>query len=171
MGERLAVALSAHSGSRSQSRWLSSFPGATGVLAKFCRPSGSSRRCFRSRPPVCALELRWVFGGAGLAFSRPPPWSIGGCSTRFGLGHIAMSSNPLVGTWRLISWENRTLDGEVSHPLGEDASGYIAYNEDGYVFVAIMGPARRPFVAAGVLSGSTAEKAGAAETYVLLRAV
>ena len=77
-----------------------------------------------------------------------------------------MSSNPLVGTWRLISWENRTLDGEVSHPLGEDASGYIAYNEDGYVFVAIMGPARRPFVAGGLLSGSTAEKAGAAETYV-----
>ena len=51
-----------------------------------------------------------------------------------------MSSNPLVGIWRLISWENRTLDGEVSHPLGEDAAGYIAYDEDGYVFVAIMRP-------------------------------
>jgi Lipocalin-like domain len=37
-----------------------------------------------------------------------------------------MSSNPLVGTWRLLSRENRTLGGEVSHPLGEDASGYIA---------------------------------------------
>jgi Lipocalin-like domain len=77
-----------------------------------------------------------------------------------------MSSNPLVGTWRLLSWENRTLGGEVSHPLGEGASGYIAYNEDGYVFVAIMGPARRPFVAGDLLTGSTAEKAGAAETYV-----
>jgi Lipocalin-like domain len=32
-----------------------------------------------------------------------------------------MSSNPLVGTWRLLSWENRTLEGEVSHPLGEKA--------------------------------------------------
>ncbi len=32
--------------------------------------------------------------------------------------------------------------------------------------MAIMGPARRPFVAGGLLSGSTAEKAGAAETYV-----
>jgi Lipocalin-like domain len=77
-----------------------------------------------------------------------------------------MSSNPLVGTWRLISWENRTLDGEVSHPLGEDASGYIAYNEDGYVFVAIMRPARRPFRSGDLLSGSAAEKASAAETYV-----
>jgi hypothetical protein len=77
-----------------------------------------------------------------------------------------MSSNPLVGTWRLLSWENRTLDGEVSHPLGGGASGYIAYTEDGYVFVAIMAPGRRPFVAGDLLSGSTAEKAGAAETYV-----
>jgi Lipocalin-like domain len=37
-----------------------------------------------------------------------------------------MSANPLIGTWRLLSWKNRTLDGEVSHPLGEDASGYLA---------------------------------------------
>jgi hypothetical protein len=77
-----------------------------------------------------------------------------------------MSSNPLVGTWRLISWENRSLDGEVSHPLGQDASGYIAYNEDGYVFVAIMRSGRTPFAAGDLLSGTTAEKAAAAETYV-----
>jgi Lipocalin-like domain len=77
-----------------------------------------------------------------------------------------MSSNPLVGTWRLLSWENRTLDGEVSHPLGEKASGYIAYTEDGYVFVAIMGAGRRPFAAGDLLSASGAEKVGAAETYV-----
>jgi hypothetical protein len=77
-----------------------------------------------------------------------------------------MPSNPLVGTWRLISWENRTVDGEISHPLGENASGYIAYTDDGYVFVAIMSPARVPFVAGDLLSGSRAEKASAAETYV-----
>jgi lipocalin-like protein len=77
-----------------------------------------------------------------------------------------MSANPLIGTWRLLSWKNRTLDGEVSHPLGEDASGYLAYTDDGHVLVAIMGAGRRPFVAGDLLSGSTAEKAGAAETYV-----
>jgi Lipocalin-like domain len=77
-----------------------------------------------------------------------------------------MSSNPLVGTWRLLSWENRTLDGEVSRPLGDHASGYIAYTEDGYVFVAIMGPTRKRFVAEDLLGGTSAEKAGAAETYV-----
>jgi hypothetical protein len=49
-----------------------------------------------------------------------------------------MTSNPLVGTWRLISWENRDLDGTISYPLGKDAVGYIMYNQDGYMFVAIM---------------------------------
>ncbi|MDQ3858179.1 MAG: lipocalin-like domain-containing protein [Actinomycetota bacterium] len=65
-----------------------------------------------------------------------------------------------------MSWENTTLEGEVTHPFGEDASGYIAYTEDGYVFVAIMRPRRRPFAAGDLLSGSTEEKARAAETYV-----
>jgi len=77
-----------------------------------------------------------------------------------------MASNLLVGTWKLLSWENRAVDGEVSYPLGEDASGYIAYTEDGYMFVAITRPDRRPFAAGDLLSGSTAEKAHAAETYV-----
>jgi hypothetical protein len=51
-----------------------------------------------------------------------------------------MASNPLVGTWRLISWENRSLDDEISQPLVKDAKGYIMYNPDGYMFVAVMTP-------------------------------
>ena len=54
-----------------------------------------------------------------------------------------MTSNPLIGTWRLISWETRSVDGqEISYPLGKDAVGCIMYNEDGYMFVAIMRPNR-----------------------------
>jgi len=35
-----------------------------------------------------------------------------------------MASNPLIGTWRLVSWENRSVeDGQVSYPLDEDATG------------------------------------------------
>jgi Lipocalin-like domain len=75
--------------------------------------------------------------------------------------------NPLVGTWRLISWENRSVvDGRVSYPLGEDAVGYIMYNEDGYMFVAIMGSNRPQFAAADLLSGTLEEEAQAEETYV-----
>ena len=42
-----------------------------------------------------------------------------------------MASNPLIGTWRLLSWENRSVqDAQVSYPLGKDATGYIMYNEE-----------------------------------------
>jgi len=77
-----------------------------------------------------------------------------------------MMPNPLIGTWRLVSWENRSLDGQISYPLGEDAVGYIMYNEDGYMFVAITRPDRGGFAAGDLLSGSTQEKALAASTYV-----
>jgi hypothetical protein len=79
-----------------------------------------------------------------------------------------MASN-LVGTWRLESWENRSVDGEISYPLGKDATGYIMYNlynPDGYMFVAIMRPHRANFAAGDLLTGSMQEKAHAAETYV-----
>ncbi len=78
-----------------------------------------------------------------------------------------MASNPLIGTWRLLSWENRSLvDEQVSYPLGKDATGYIMYNEDGYMFVAIMDPNRPKFAAEDLLSGTPEEEAQAEETYV-----
>jgi Lipocalin-like domain len=77
-----------------------------------------------------------------------------------------MPPNPLIGTWRLVSWENRGVDSQISHPLGEDAVGYIMYNQDGYMFVAIMRPERPNFPTGDLLSGSTEEKAQAASTYV-----
>lgn len=78
-----------------------------------------------------------------------------------------MTLNPLIGTWSLVSWENRSIDGhKISYPLGRDAVGYIMYNQDGYMSVAIMGPTRAKFVAGDLLGGSVEEKAQAAETYV-----
>ena len=78
-----------------------------------------------------------------------------------------MASNPLVGTWRLVSWENRSVgDGEVSHPLGKDAVGYIMYGRDGYMSVAISQPDRARFAAGDLLGGTAEERARAAETYV-----
>jgi hypothetical protein len=78
-----------------------------------------------------------------------------------------MTANPLIGTWRLISWENRSVDGQkISYPLGKDAVGYIMYNEDGYMFVAIMRPNRVRFAAGDLLGGSTEEKVQAANNYV-----
>jgi hypothetical protein len=75
-------------------------------------------------------------------------------------------SNPLVGTWRLVSWENRSADGTISYPLGKDAVGFILYTDDGYMAVAVMRPGREPFAAGDLLGGSSEEKARAADTYV-----
>jgi hypothetical protein len=78
-----------------------------------------------------------------------------------------MASNPLIGTWRLVSWENRSVvDGEVSYPLGKDAVGYIMYSQNGYMSVAIMRPDRAKFAAGDLLRASVEERAQAAGTYV-----
>ena len=78
-----------------------------------------------------------------------------------------MRSNPLIGTWRLVSWENRSVgDDQVSYSVGRDAVGYIIYNQDGYMFVAIMAPNRLRFATEDLFSGTTEEEAQAEETYV-----
>ena len=77
-----------------------------------------------------------------------------------------MTANPLIGTWRLLSWENRSVGGEISYPLGKDAVGYIMYGRDGYMSVAIMRPDRAKFAAGDLLGGSARERAQAAVTYV-----
>ena len=77
-----------------------------------------------------------------------------------------MAENALVGTWRLVSWENRDGQGQVTWPVGQDARGYIMYTADGYMSVHIMMANRAPFAAGDLLGGSSAEKAGAAETYI-----
>ena len=77
-----------------------------------------------------------------------------------------MASNPLIGTWKLVSWENRSLDGQVTYPLGEDAVGYISYTQDGYVFVSMMRSDRTQFTSGDLLGASAQEKVHAAETYV-----
>jgi hypothetical protein len=77
-----------------------------------------------------------------------------------------MASNPFVGTWRLVSLESRTAEGEVSYPLGRDAVGYIVYSEDGYVSVNLMAAGRPRYASGDQLRGAADEKAAAADTYV-----
>ncbi len=77
-----------------------------------------------------------------------------------------MDAHPLVGTWRLVTWEARSADDEVSYPFGRDAIGYIIYSADGYMSVVIM-RANRPIFATGdLLAGSIEERAEAAAGYI-----
>lgn len=76
-----------------------------------------------------------------------------------------MAENLFAGSWRLVSWENRTTDGRVTHPLGKDVSGYILYTADGHMNVAIAAGGRPRFAANDLLAGTAEEWARAAKTY------
>ena len=77
-----------------------------------------------------------------------------------------MAKSPLVGTWKLVSFEVIGPDGRVRYPLGKDPAGYLGYGEDGYMHVAMM-KANRPRLSVDMLSlASTEEKAMAAAAFV-----
>ena len=48
----------------------------------------------------------------------------------------------LIGSWRLLSFELRSPDGQVSYPFGKEVTGYVFYNEQGYMSAAFMGADR-----------------------------
>ena len=77
-----------------------------------------------------------------------------------------MSTNPFVGTWRLISNETKEPSGEISHPFGKDATGYVIYTQDGYLALTIMGPNRGNFSSADIRAGSLEDKQAAFDSYL-----
>jgi hypothetical protein len=77
-----------------------------------------------------------------------------------------MIQSPVVGTWRLASFESRTLDGNVVYPAGPDPVGYIMYNEDGYMSVAFMAADRTAFASGDIRGGSAEERIAAFDTYL-----
>ena len=52
------------------------------------------------------------------------------------------AGDELIGTWRLVSFELRNPDGTVSYPFGKDVTGYLFYNDQGFMSAAFMGADR-----------------------------
>ena len=77
-----------------------------------------------------------------------------------------MTDNPFLGTWRLISWENRDAGGQLGYPLGPDALGYITYSADGYIFAQIMAAGRATLATQNPFGGADAEAAAAARSHM-----
>ncbi len=77
-----------------------------------------------------------------------------------------MTNNPFLGTWRLISWENRDAGGQLGYPLGPDALGYITYTADGYIFAQIMAAGRATLATQNPFGGVDAEAAAAARSHM-----
>jgi hypothetical protein len=77
-----------------------------------------------------------------------------------------MMNNVLVGTWKLVAWENMSLNGEITYPFGQEPIGFITYTQDGFVSVSIMRAQRPNFSSGDLLGGSDAEKLAAVESYL-----
>jgi hypothetical protein len=77
-----------------------------------------------------------------------------------------MAKEQFVGIWRLISYELRRADGQVTYPLGKGAVGYIMYDESGYMSVTVMGADRLKFSSEVAQRGTDTEKVKAFDTYL-----
>jgi hypothetical protein len=71
------------------------------------------------------------------------------------------SHNPLIGTWKLVSFESQRATGEISHPFGEDADGLLMYDSHGRMLV-VLSRARRPMFVSGDPARGTPEEIRAA---------
>ena len=68
-----------------------------------------------------------------------------------------MGKEQFTGSWKLVSSEYRRPDGEVTYPMGRDATGIIMYDAGGHMSVQIMSPNRPAFASGDQFKGTTAE--------------
>ena len=72
----------------------------------------------------------------------------------------------LLGTWTLLAWFNETSDGQRLYPLGEDATGYISYSADGFVFVHLAASNRALYAINDPYGGTPAEDSSAIKSMI-----
>jgi Lipocalin-like domain len=77
-----------------------------------------------------------------------------------------MVINPLIGAWKLISFEIRSEDGSVSYPWGTKVAGQVIYSADGYMAGSFMQEDRQPFASSDVMGGTAQEFEAAMKSYV-----
>lgn len=75
------------------------------------------------------------------------------------------SDSGLVGTWRLVSAEERTEDGRTIPLWGSAPAGRLMYDGRGRMSAQLMDPRRKPFASEDRLGGTAAEMRGAFEGY------
>jgi len=56
-----------------------------------------------------------------------------------------LTTDDLLGTWRLVDYLTRDALGAVDHPLGAGALGLLVYTADGYMSGAMQRAGRAPF--------------------------
>jgi hypothetical protein len=73
----------------------------------------------------------------------------------------------LIGTWRLVAYTAQDdRGGDLHHPLGPDADGFLMYTEDGYMSVQMMRRDRIAYDMPDIDGGSEHQTASAAAGYL-----
>jgi hypothetical protein len=72
----------------------------------------------------------------------------------------------LLGTWNIISWEQRYDDGRVTYPLGKALDGFIAYDRHGRMSCMMAKADMVPFESGGQWNASEAERARAYSSFM-----
>ena len=63
----------------------------------------------------------------------------------------------LVGTWRFVSMEARSPEGQIIYPYGENIFGRLIYTADGFISVLLMNPDRPRFGSNDPMAGTPEE--------------
>src|SRR6516164_8339102 len=73
----------------------------------------------------------------------------------------------LIGAWKLVSYEERPVDGSPSfYPMSEKLMGIIMYTPDGYMSAQLSKPDRQPFASGDWFKGTDDDYRQEASTYI-----
>ncbi|MEK0181127.1 lipocalin-like domain-containing protein [Microcoleus anatoxicus] len=81
-------------------------------------------------------------------------------------GELTAAQKKVLGTWRLVSWENKDEEGKVTYPYGKDALGYLIYSPDGHMCATLSKNKRPNFPGGDILGGTLQQQAEAVQTYI-----
>ena len=70
---------------------------------------------------------------------------------------LDQKSAPIIGTWKLISFEIQRENGEVIYPFGKNAQGSLIYTESGRFSAQVIRPDRPQFTSGDQMRGTTEE--------------
>ena len=64
---------------------------------------------------------------------------------------------PIIGAWKLISFEIQKENGDVVYPFGNNAQGSLIYTKSGRISVHLMRPDRPQFASGDQMKGTWEE--------------
>ena len=70
---------------------------------------------------------------------------------------LSQTSVPIIGVWKLISFELQKADGEVVYPFGKNPQGSVIYTEAGNFSGQLMRPDRPQFASGDQMKGTAEE--------------